>query len=67
MPWTGAEFADRHNHALKGRAADSAATQANAILKKTGDEGLAIAVANKHAGKARQQHRRPRSPLGSAR
>lgn len=61
MPWTGTELAERHNHALEGRpaAATAAATQANAILKKTGNEGLALAVANKHA----KRHRAPRSPL----
>ena len=49
MPWTGKSFAERHNKALGGKSATQAATQANAILKKTGDEGLAIAVANKEA------------------
>lgn len=53
MPWTGAQFAARHNHKLKGKAAGNAAAQANAILAKTGDEGLAIATANKHAEKKR--------------
>jgi hypothetical protein len=49
MPWTGKSFASRHNHRLSGRSATKAAAQANAILRKTGDEGMAIAVANKHA------------------
>jgi hypothetical protein len=49
MPWTGKSFASRHNHRLSGKSATKAASQANAILRKTGDEGMAIAVANKHA------------------
>lgn len=52
MPWrSGKEFAEKHNHKLKGKAAQKAADQATAILKKTGDEGLAIATANKNAKK----------------
>jgi hypothetical protein len=54
MPWTGANFAQRHNHKLAGKPgkAAKAAAQANAILAKTGDEGMAIAVANKNARKS---------------
>lgn len=52
MPWSGSSF-QKHNHKLKGKAAAKAAAQANAILEKTGDEGLAIAVANKNAKKSR--------------
>jgi hypothetical protein len=48
MPWTGKTFA-KHNHALKGKAADKAAKQASAIVAKGGDEGMAIAVASKRA------------------
>lgn len=53
MPWTGKSFAGRHNKKLTKSPAKAtkAAKQANAILKKTGDEGLAIAVANKNAKK----------------
>lgn len=51
MPWSGKSFADRHNHKLKGKAADAAAAQANAMLKAGVPEGEAIATANKHAGK----------------
>ena len=47
MPWTGA-FRKR-NRGLSAGEAGKAAKQANAVLKSTGDEGLAIAVANKHA------------------
>lgn len=52
MPWSGSSF-KKHNKKLKGKAAVKAAAQANAILEKTGDEGLAIAVANKNAKKSR--------------
>ncbi len=51
MPWTGESFKSKHNHALSGKQAGKAAKQANAILEKTGDEGMAIAVANKNAKK----------------
>lgn len=53
MPWTGKEFASRHNHKLKGAGADHAARQANAMLRAGVPEGEAIATANKHAGKQR--------------
>ena len=52
MPWDSHSI-KKHNHALKGKAAGKAAAQANAILEKTGDEGLALAVANKNAKKSR--------------
>jgi uncharacterized protein YdaT len=48
MPWDAASF-KKHNHKLSTAQSGKAARQANAILKKTGDEGLAIAVANKDA------------------
>lgn len=50
MPWDKKTIV-KHNHALAGRhaAATRAAAQANAILAKTGDEGLSLAVANKNA------------------
>lgn len=57
MPWTGKEFAQKHNHKLKGAAADKAARQANAMLRSGVDEGIAIATANKHAGKSRSKKR----------
>lgn len=54
MPWSsGKEFASRHNHALHGEAASKAASIANAILKRSGDDGLAIATANKYAASHR--------------
>lgn len=49
MPWTPSSFKSKHNHKLSLAQARHAALQANAILKKTGDEGLAISVANKSA------------------
>lgn len=51
MPWSGKSFSSKHNHKLHGKSADKAAAQANAILAKTNDEGLAIATANKQASK----------------
>ena len=49
MPWTPEQFASRHNKALRGSAAAKAASIANAVLKRSGDEGMAIATANKFA------------------
>lgn len=51
MPWTGQTF-HKHNRKLSAKQSAKAAAQANEVLKKTGDEGMAIAVANKNAGKA---------------
>lgn len=56
MPWTGKSF-HKHNKKLSKEASKTAAKQANAILKKTGDEGLAIAVANKNAKQSKAQKR----------
>ena len=53
MPWSGKSFAERHNRKLKGKAAEKAAEQANAMLKAGVPEGEAIATANKHANKSR--------------
>lgn len=50
MPWD-KNTIKKHNHGLHGAKAEQAAKQANAILDKTGDEGLALAVANKNAKK----------------
>jgi len=64
MPWTGTEFASRHNRKLKGGAATRAAHQANAMLKSGVPEGIAIATANKQAAKRRtkaENHRARRS------
>ena len=54
MPWTGKEFASRHNHKLKGVSADHAARQANAMLRAGVPEGEAIATANMHASKGKE-------------
>lgn len=51
MPWTGKEFAAKHNHKLKGKTADKAAKQATAMVNAGVPEGEAIATANKHAKK----------------
>ena len=64
MPWTGAEFASRHNKKLKGGAAKAAARQANAMLKSGVPEGLAIATANKRAGKLRAKAEKNRGSRG---
>ena len=51
MPWTGKDFASRHNKKLSGSGAAHAAKQANAILRSGASEGIAIATANKQADK----------------
>ncbi len=48
MPWDAKSFA-KHNHGLHGAAATKASSIANAILRSGGDEGVAIATANKYA------------------
>lgn len=45
MPWTPKSFAAKHNKSLSGAGAAKAASMANAILKRSGDDGLAIATA----------------------
>lgn len=54
MPWDAKTF-KKHNHALKGAVAGKAAKIANHVLESTGDEGEAIATANKYAGKLRKR------------
>ncbi len=51
MPWTGKQFSEKHNHKLKGKAADNAAVQATAMVRAGVPEGEAIATANKNAAK----------------
>jgi uncharacterized protein YdaT len=46
MPWDEKSFKTKHNKSLTPKKAGKAAKIANAILKKTGDEGKAIAIAN---------------------
>lgn len=55
MPWpTGKSFASKHNHKLKGTAADKAARIATAMVSRGVPEGEAIATANARAeGKGR--------------
>lgn len=55
MPWTAKTFASRHNHSLNKGEAKSAAEQASAIVRKGGDEGMAIAVANKRVNRLRKR------------
>jgi uncharacterized protein YdaT len=49
MPWTASSFRSKHNKNLTGKQAAKAAKQATAMVKAGVDEGIAIAVANKHA------------------
>ncbi len=53
MPWTPESFR-KHNHSLSPAEAEKASAQANAILESGGDEGTAIATANKHINKLRR-------------
>lgn len=65
MPWSGRDFAARHNHNLHGKAASKAAAQATAMVKAGVPEGIAIATANKTGNKAQRRgsplHDHPRS------
>ncbi len=54
MPWTGKSFREKHNKELSDMEAQRAADIANSILKKTGDEGLAIRVANSKVRKGKK-------------
>ena len=45
MPWDAKSFR-KHNRKLSGARAAKAASIANAVLAKTGDEGKAIRIAN---------------------
>ncbi len=57
MPWNAKTFKSRHNKNLSPGKAEKASKIANAILQKTGDEGLAIATANARAkGQKRSKH-----------
>jgi hypothetical protein len=47
MPWTGESFA-KHNHGLSPAQSAHASHIANHVLQSTGDEGEAIATANKY-------------------
>lgn len=61
MPWTGKQFASRHNKKLSGVVAGKAAAQANAILRSGAPEGVAIATANKRADKMMRPGSSPKS------
>ena len=63
MPWTAESFKNKHNKKLTGAQAKKASKQANAILNKTGDEGMAIAVANKNAKKSSEPKWRKRQGM----
>lgn len=54
MPWTGAQFAKKNRKATPAQAKKGAA-QASAIVAKGGDEGMALAVANKRIAKLRKR------------
>lgn len=60
MPWKPDEFRRKHNKSLTPAQAKHAAAQANAIIRSGGDEGVAIATANKyakrHPAKAKRDH-----------
>jgi uncharacterized protein YdaT len=51
MPWTGKQFAAKHNRKLSSAKADKAAKQATAMVRAGVREGEAIATANKRADK----------------
>ena len=53
MPWTGNSF-KKHNKKLSPKKSALAADIANAILRKTGDEGKAIRIANAKVKKKRK-------------
>ncbi|MCE5309621.1 MAG: hypothetical protein LLG20_18460 [Acidobacteriales bacterium] len=49
MPWTAAEAAAKTHKANTPAKRKAWAAQANAILARTGDEAMAIKIANSHA------------------
>jgi uncharacterized protein YdaT len=46
MPWTSGSFASKHNKNLSASQKVKAATIANSVLKKTGNDASAIRIAN---------------------
>lgn len=58
MPWTGASFKRKHNKKLTTAQANEASRIANAILKRTGNERLAIATANARVKKKPKKRRK---------
>lgn len=53
MPWPNAKSFRKHNKRAKGKKGDKAARMATHILEKTGNEGEAIATANKFLSRQR--------------
>jgi uncharacterized protein YdaT len=51
MPFSGKDFASKHNKKLNPQAAGRAADMANAMIERGVDEGTAIATANKHGNR----------------
>lgn len=49
MPWSGKQFATKHNRKLSGASANKAAKIATAMVERGVPEGEAIATANKRA------------------
>lgn len=60
MPWTGPDFAKRHNKKLTGAAANKAARMATGMVNKGMDEGKAIRIANAAGDKAMRKGPRKR-------
>lgn len=54
MPWD-AKGIQKHNGNATAAQAKAVAPQANAILEKTGDEGMALAIANKRIKRLRER------------
>ncbi len=55
MPWDSREFRAKFNKKLSDRMAGKAAKVANAVLKKSGDEGQAIRIANAAVKKSKKR------------
>ena len=51
MPWSAQTFCSRHNKKLSDVQAEHAARMANAMLRRGVSEDIAIATANKRAGR----------------
>lgn len=62
MPWN-ARTIKRHNRSLSPAKAGKASRIANAILKRTGNEGLALATANARTKGQKPKHHA--QPFGS--
>lgn len=54
MPWTAEQFKSRHNKGLSPKQAARGAAAANAVLKKSGDEGKSIRIGNAVARRLRK-------------